>query len=412
MRDRAGDAGHPALTRRPGRSSRQAEKAAAGRETQAADGQDRAAARARPWPGRRDRRSTRSRPARLAALDDHTGRCAGTVHCGGRAGRDRRRPRQAVAGARRGGPGRPAGGPRRPAPGCGTAEERLREAWRGLRPGRATGSPRWPRRRPTATTSSARGRRCGRGPTRPRAERAGVRDAVRGGGRGGAGRDHRRWSAELDDPLRRAGVAAGPAGRRPGRLPAGRRARRRAGHRRARSGWWSGGSRPPGWSSRSPQHEREAQVAKSLALHLRANQFERWLLTEALDALVAGASRILRELSSGQYDLAHDKGEFLVIDHADAGPASRRCGRCPAVRRSRPRWPWRWRCPSSSPGCPRRRRSLESIMLDEGFGTLDADHAGHGRGDAGEPGRPGRPDGRRGHPRRRRWPNASRSGSR
>ncbi|HET6215280.1 MAG TPA: SMC family ATPase, partial [Micromonosporaceae bacterium] len=67
------------------------------------------------------------------------------------------------------------------------------------------------------------------------------------------------------------------------------------------------------------EHERDAQVAKALAGHLRANNFERWLLAEALDLLVDGASRTLRELSAGQYDLVHDKGEFYVIDHHDAG---------------------------------------------------------------------------------------------
>src|SRR4029078_10356897 len=50
-------------------------------------------------------------------------------------------------------------------------------------------------------------------------------------------------------------------------------------------------------------------------------RFERWLLSEALDALVAGATRILRELSGGQYDLTHDKGDFFVVAHADAGLA-------------------------------------------------------------------------------------------
>ena len=49
-----------------------------------------------------------------------------------------------------------------------------------------------------------------------------------------------------------------------------------------------------------------------------------------------------------------------------------RCARCPAARRSRRRWPWRWPCPSSSPGLSTAAASLESIMLDEGFGTLDA----------------------------------------
>ena len=66
-------------------------------------------------------------------------------------------------------------------------------------------------------------------------------------------------------------------------------------------------------------HERDGRVAKALAGHLRANNFERWLLEEALDLLVDGASRILRELSAGQYDLVHDKGEFFVVDHHDAG---------------------------------------------------------------------------------------------
>src|SRR5690606_41220826 len=36
-------------------------------------------------------------------------------------------------------------------------------------------------------------------------------------------------------------------------------------------------------------HERDAQVARALAGHLRANNFEAWLLAEALARLVEGA---------------------------------------------------------------------------------------------------------------------------
>jgi exonuclease SbcC len=143
-------------------------------------------------------------------------------------------------------------------------------------------------------------------------------------------------------------------------------------------------------------HERDAQVAKALAQHLRANQFERWLLTEALDALVGGASRILNDLSGGRYDLAHADGEFTVVDHADASlrrgvrtlsggetfqaslalalALSEQLAGLAIPAQARP-------VRSSLAGArydapfPARHASasLESIMLDEGFGTLDAD---------------------------------------
>ncbi len=120
------------------------------------------------------------------------------------------------------------------------------------------------------------------------------------------------------------------------------------------------------------QHDKDAQVAKALAQHLRANQFERWLLTEALDALVGGGSAILRELSGGRYDLAHDKGEFLVVDHSDAslrravrtlsGGETFQASLALALALS-----------EQLAGLSNAAASLESIMLDEGFGTLDSD---------------------------------------
>jgi exonuclease SbcC len=118
-------------------------------------------------------------------------------------------------------------------------------------------------------------------------------------------------------------------------------------------------------------HEREAQVAKSLALHLRANQFEQWLLTEALDALVAGASRILRELSAGQYDLAHDKGEFYVVDHADAG-LRRGVRTLSGGETFQASLALALALSEQLAGLSATSASLESIMLDEGFGTLDS----------------------------------------
>ncbi len=62
-----------------------------------------------------------------------------------------------------------------------------------------------------------------------------------------------------------------------------------------------------------------ARVAASLGTHLRANNFEAWLLEEAMDTLIDGANRLLDELSGGAYSLLADGGQFVVIDHRNAG---------------------------------------------------------------------------------------------
>ena len=118
-------------------------------------------------------------------------------------------------------------------------------------------------------------------------------------------------------------------------------------------------------------YERDSQVAKALATHLRANNFERWLLEEALDLLVEGASRILRELSAGQYDLVHDKGEFFVVDHHDA--ALRRAVRTLSGGETfQASLALALALSEQLAGMSTGAASLESIVLDEGFGTLDA----------------------------------------
>ncbi|MFG1778207.1 AAA family ATPase [Micromonospora sp. NPDC049051] len=118
-------------------------------------------------------------------------------------------------------------------------------------------------------------------------------------------------------------------------------------------------------------YEREAQVARSLASHLRANNFERWLLAEALDLLVDGASGILRELSGGQYDLVHDKGEFFVVDHHDAG-LRRGVRTLSGGETFQASLALALALSEQLAGMSTTAASLESIVLDEGFGTLDA----------------------------------------
>ncbi|GGK39459.1 hypothetical protein GCM10010124_35200 [Pilimelia terevasa] len=118
-------------------------------------------------------------------------------------------------------------------------------------------------------------------------------------------------------------------------------------------------------------HADAAQVAKSLANHLRANNFERWLLAEALDVLVDGASAILRELTGGQYALAHDKGEFHVVDQYDAG--LRRAVRTLSGGETfQASLALALALSAQLAGLSTTAASLESIILDEGFGTLDA----------------------------------------
>ncbi|GAA3343336.1 hypothetical protein GCM10020358_42120 [Amorphoplanes nipponensis] len=116
---------------------------------------------------------------------------------------------------------------------------------------------------------------------------------------------------------------------------------------------------------------REGRVAKALAGHLRANNFERWLLEEALDLLVDGASRILRELTGGQYDLMHDKGEFFVIDHHDAG-LRRGVRTLSGGETFQASLALALALSEQLAGMSTTAASLESIVLDEGFGTLDA----------------------------------------
>jgi exonuclease SbcC len=117
--------------------------------------------------------------------------------------------------------------------------------------------------------------------------------------------------------------------------------------------------------------EEEASVAKLLGQLLRADGFERWLLTSALDVLVADASATLLELSGGQFELTHDGKDFAVVDHADAdsvrpvrtlsGGETFQASLALALALSA-------QLAGLAGGGTAR---LDAIVLDEGFGTLD-----------------------------------------
>lgn len=123
--------------------------------------------------------------------------------------------------------------------------------------------------------------------------------------------------------------------------------------------------------------EREAQGAlyATLAQHLRADQFLAYVQEEALRFLAEDGSRHLNRLSSGRYSLVCEEQEFAVVDHwnADARRSVKTLSGgetflaslslALALAESLARL--------SAEG--RAGEALESLFLDEGFGTLDGE---------------------------------------
>ncbi len=119
--------------------------------------------------------------------------------------------------------------------------------------------------------------------------------------------------------------------------------------------------------------QEEQQVAHMLGNLLQARQFPQWLVSEALDDLVTAASETLAALTNGQFDLTHDKGDLFVIDHADAdakrsvrtlsGGETFQASLALALALSS----------QISALATAGAAGLDSIFLDEGFGTLDGE---------------------------------------
>jgi DNA repair protein SbcC/Rad50 len=123
------------------------------------------------------------------------------------------------------------------------------------------------------------------------------------------------------------------------------------------------------------KREADGALHATLAQHLRADQFLAFVQEEALRFLAEDGSRHLHRLSQGRYSLACEEQEFAVVDHWNAD--CRRSVRtlsggetflaslslALALAESLARL--------SAEG--RAGEALESLFLDEGFGTLDAE---------------------------------------
>ncbi|MGH3191646.1 MAG: AAA family ATPase, partial [Streptosporangiaceae bacterium] len=117
----------------------------------------------------------------------------------------------------------------------------------------------------------------------------------------------------------------------------------------------------------------EEQVATMLGQLLRATSFERWLCSEALDSLVTEASETLMELSDGQYQLDRDdRNDLVVIDYEDAG-ARRPVHTLSGGETFQASLALALALSRQVVGLSAGMRDLNSMFLDEGFGTLDED---------------------------------------
>ena len=115
----------------------------------------------------------------------------------------------------------------------------------------------------------------------------------------------------------------------------------------------------------------EKSVASELGRLLRADGFERWLLAEAVGDLVIRASERLLALSNGQFSFDPDGSDFDVCDHHNAdqvrqakslsGGETFLASLALALALS----------DSHADLAPEGAPGLDSLFLDEGFGTLD-----------------------------------------
>lgn len=125
-------------------------------------------------------------------------------------------------------------------------------------------------------------------------------------------------------------------------------------------------------SEQAEHGERRAQTARALAALLDNRHFQAWLMRRAVHDLAARATVHLADLSNGRYSLTiGDKDEFCVIDHANAddirsakslsGGETFQASLALALALAE----------QVAEFSTRGTSALESIFLDEGFGTLD-----------------------------------------
>ena len=114
----------------------------------------------------------------------------------------------------------------------------------------------------------------------------------------------------------------------------------------------------------------KAAVAAALGNHLKSNNFEEWVMEEAMQSLVVGANDLLTSLSGDRYSLDFDDKGFEVVDRFNAGQRrstdSLSGGETFLVSLA-----LSLAMASQIAELAGSASRLESIFLDEGFDTLD-----------------------------------------
>jgi DNA repair protein SbcC/Rad50 len=114
----------------------------------------------------------------------------------------------------------------------------------------------------------------------------------------------------------------------------------------------------------------QLSVTAEMAADLKGDSFQEYLLEEAFHALVAGASIRMRQISN-RYTLQWEAGDFYVVDHDNAGDRRR------AETLSGGETFMASLCLALQLSDEVLRTSgalqMDSLFIDEGFGTLDSD---------------------------------------
>jgi exonuclease SbcC len=126
------------------------------------------------------------------------------------------------------------------------------------------------------------------------------------------------------------------------------------------------------------QIRRQGSLAETLADDLKVNHFVAYLIEEAMQMLAADASRTLQTFPDRSFSLAVEGQDFLIIDHANAdekrsvktlsGGESFNASLALAFAFAESL------ADQAGVNAGRQPAVLESLFLDEGFGTLDAEN--------------------------------------